>query len=156
MQVTASDEMYIPSCLSILGEITPELESGSPASSGLPIERRRVTFCHWGDSSRSPETFSGMLEGKMLDAAQKEGCLVARKFGSGTVTMEAWSDVVYRQTEEGVADTNSGSAQGQEQGQQQEPPVGDDEKATDGDGKRERETVEADDDVQGGQKRRKE
>jgi len=140
---SASDEMYFPTCLALLGEIGPsgpkvvtedaassclgsvdgskkegglEKESTltkSTTGTGLGIEesmppragegvvnaggkeqqqsvlRRRLTYCCWGDSPKSPETYEG-LPSHVLERGIREGSLLGRKFKAGTVKLEEW------------------------------------------------------------------
>ena len=104
---SASDEMYFPTCLALLGEITAAaLSSSSSSSSAAPssqppsepqeglfasdsVAKRRLTFCRWGDSPKSPEAFDAFDAG-VLAAAVGEGCLFARKFKPGAVELSAW------------------------------------------------------------------
>ena len=70
-QTNASDELYFPTSLSLLG-IMP---------SSVELEKRRVTYADWSVSARNPASFVGAKELKRVAGiARKEGCLFARKF----------------------------------------------------------------------------
>jgi hypothetical protein len=45
---------------------------------GRTIERRRVTYCDWGDSARNPATFN-QITSELITLARNEGCLFMRK-----------------------------------------------------------------------------
>lgn len=135
--VSASDEMYFPTCLAVLGELgsttqmaavegnTPcegavpngssmssimrsggsnvppssntthqkqqsrSSSSGSSSSRCSNVINRRLTYCCWGDSPKSPETYQG-LPAAVLEKGVKEGCLFIRKFKAGSVSLEEW------------------------------------------------------------------
>jgi hypothetical protein len=136
--VSASDEMYFPTCLAVLGELgaTTEMAAGEgntscegalrngsstsnttasggntvPPSSNVSPQKqqsqssssssssssrccsvlnRRLTYCYWGDSPKSPETYQG-LPAEVLEKGVKEGCLFIRKFKAGSVGLEEW------------------------------------------------------------------
>jgi hypothetical protein len=108
--VRASDEIYIPTVLSILGiihrpisvqevedynydvtttsgqkrkRITKEEESRI----GYEIRRRRSTYCDWSMGAKNPVSFSTVDEWKnVVCKAREEGCLFARKFVTTTTT----------------------------------------------------------------------
>jgi hypothetical protein len=103
--VRASDEIYIPTVLSILGIIhrpmgVKEVEdynydtttniSGQKRRRitkedesliGYEIRRRRSTYCDWSMGAKNPVSFSTIQEWKdVVCLARNEGCLFARKF----------------------------------------------------------------------------
>lgn len=86
-KVSASDEMYIPTCLGLLGAIERGADGGSFSSQVVAC--RRVTYCHWGASPKSPDSFD-CLDDKAVKAALEEGCVLARKFKPGGVGWEEW------------------------------------------------------------------
>lgn len=114
-RVSASDEMYFPTCLALLGALG---NSGSSqdgkATAPDGVAKRRVTYCHWGDSPKSPETYQG-LHDELLTQASAEGCLFARKFKSGSVSLEAW--LVHMQRVEGDKGETYGDI-GKEEGEE--------------------------------------
>ena len=84
----ASDEMYFPTALSILGIIArpsgvEEVEDDtckSEACAGDRIRRRKVTYCDWSLSAKNPSSFMAQDWTEVLSKARGEGCLFARKF----------------------------------------------------------------------------
>jgi hypothetical protein len=103
--VRASDEIYIPTVLSILGIIhrpmgvkevgdynydTTTSNSGQKrrritkedeSRIGYEIRRRRSTYCDWSMGAKNPVSFSTIQEWKdVVCLARNEGCLFARKF----------------------------------------------------------------------------
>merc|ERR1712127_806087 len=45
------------------------------------VLKQRVTYCDWSDGDKNPVTFTGIRQlREVVIEAQKEGCLVARKF----------------------------------------------------------------------------
>lgn len=84
----ASDEMYIPTALSILGIIArpagvEEVEDDtckSESCAGDQIRRRKVTYCDWSLSAKNPSSFTAQDWAGVLSKAREEGCLFARKF----------------------------------------------------------------------------
>lgn len=82
---SASDEMFFPTCLALLGEIAPAATAPSPwegtegTDAWRGVAKRRLTYCRWGDSPKSPEAFAA-LDAGVLEAAVGAGCLFARKF----------------------------------------------------------------------------
>lgn len=102
--VRASDEMYLPTALSILGivrrpsgggEVEDDVQNDSTAGGGARsmkdgesragpgIRRRRVTYCDWTSSARNPASFGPAEWREVAHAARGEGCLFARKFVPG-------------------------------------------------------------------------
>jgi hypothetical protein len=101
--------MYFPTCLALLGEIhaLPPPAAVATVANGkgkgsdhhevmaefalASVTKRRLTYCRWGNSPKSPETLDAAGEvAAVFDAAVKEGCLFARKFRPGSVGLEAW------------------------------------------------------------------
>ena len=87
----ASDEMYIPTALSILGilhrprGIRDVVAGGDDArmgetSAGECIRRRRMTYADWSLSAKNPASFTCREWKEVVEKARKEGCLFARKF----------------------------------------------------------------------------
>jgi hypothetical protein len=87
--VVASDEIYIPTALNLLGEIRPGAdESGVEAPR---VARRKLTWGDWSVSAKSPATFTSFEPCREWPkAALEAGCLLARKFAPGSVTLEEW------------------------------------------------------------------
>jgi Core-2/I-Branching enzyme len=93
LDTKASDEMYIPTCLSMLGVLNHQ------------IEQKRITYCDWSESAKNPVTFSnGKVDfEKVVKLSRREGCLFARKFSlaafqstelTGTLTLEDWAEAI--------------------------------------------------------------
>jgi hypothetical protein len=83
----ASDEMYIPTALSILGILhrpngIREVGAGTmgEACAGEYIRRRRMTYADWSVSAKNPASFTCREWKEVVEKARKEGCLFARKF----------------------------------------------------------------------------
>ena len=111
--VRASDEIYIPTVLSIVGIIhrpmgvrevedynyeTTTTTSGQKCKRrritkeeesriGYEIRRRRSTYCDWSMGAKNPVSFSTIEEwNDVVCKAREEGCLFARKFVTTTTT----------------------------------------------------------------------
>ena len=102
-KVKASDEMYFPTMMALLGIIhednaetnmakedgnsNEKLNSTSMDSTATnEVAYRRVTYCDWSMNARNPETFTITNQDEFSDVkrvvrlAREEGCLFARKF----------------------------------------------------------------------------
>mmetsp|Transcript_6535 Transcript_6535/g.13754 ORF Transcript_6535/g.13754 Transcript_6535/m.13754 type:complete len:551 (+) Transcript_6535:183-1835(+) len=91
----ASDELYFPTVLSLLGIITaskPKQDSGvdtADSSIGVNVLNRRITYCDWSMSAKNPASFNVLAKGRKAEyngavrKARDEGCLFARKFVAG-------------------------------------------------------------------------
>jgi Core-2/I-Branching enzyme len=88
-QVKASDEMYFPTALSLLGFLT----EGDDASS--PVLKRPVTYTDWSEGMRNPVSFAatGAKFSTVAALARARGCLVARKFvvDAPRLSVDDWS-----------------------------------------------------------------
>jgi len=74
--VKASDEVYFPCCLALLGLLPHTTHSHSLTR----VERRRLTFCDWSAGDPSPHTYVGMPPESIVKTARDdEGCLFIRK-----------------------------------------------------------------------------
>ena len=88
--VRASDEMYFPTVMALLGILSPPAAATSttpsPQSCGDEVASRRVTYCDWSAKAKNPEAFSvARLDDfrefrKVVELAREEGCLFARNF----------------------------------------------------------------------------
>jgi len=104
--INASDEMYIPTTLALLGylrftsegEDTQRLrgisgddkgrgddtgnEAATPSNTFEFVKKRPVTYTDWTEGARNPATFASGLTDfqKVSKLAREKGCLVARKF----------------------------------------------------------------------------
>ncbi len=72
--IKASDEMFIPTTLSVLGHI-----SQAPSPDTGEVSRRRVTFSDWTDDAVHPRLYRVEDMVGMLRAAREADCLFARK-----------------------------------------------------------------------------
>jgi Core-2/I-Branching enzyme len=85
--VKASDEMYFPTALSLVGFLTED-----DASS--PVLKRPVTYTDWSEGMRNPVSFAAGEKFTTVAAlARARGCLVARKFvvAAPRLSVETWS-----------------------------------------------------------------
>jgi len=108
--VRASDEMYFPTALALLGLIRSNVnnesnnEKSKTASSltgtvmiGDNVMKRRVTYCDWSCGAKNPALFNGIKDlREMITVARQENCLFARKF-SGEIALQDWADVIKSQ-----------------------------------------------------------
>jgi len=87
----ASDELYFPTALGLLGFLKKEnLENNAN-----DILRRRVTFCDWSAGAKNPATFIGLDGLKHVYLQGREnGCLFARKFDSTPISVSDWKSLV--------------------------------------------------------------
>jgi len=80
----ASDEMFFPTVLSILGIICRQDGEVDNFSNGEScagrIRRRRITYCDWSQSAKNPASFTSQDWKDVVLKARREGCLFARKF----------------------------------------------------------------------------
>jgi hypothetical protein len=109
-QVRASDEMYFPTALAILGLIhttttttTTDKNQGSTTTTirmiGPNVQKRRITYCDWTGGAKNPVTFYNVQDlQNCISVARKEGCLLARKFSSDSITLQQWSNLIYGTT----------------------------------------------------------
>jgi len=105
-QVRASDEMYFPTALAILGLIhtsnTTDKNQGSTTTTrmiGPNVQKRRITYCDWSGGAKNPVTFQDVQDLRnCISLARNEGCLLARKFSSDSITLQEWSNVIYGTT----------------------------------------------------------
>jgi hypothetical protein len=103
-KVRASDEMYIPTVMSLLGLIQPCWDTSElNPDLGKAIWNRRVTYCDWSLNLKNPETFPIERRSEFQDVrrvltiARKEGCLFARKFSmerSDEISGEEWMQMI--------------------------------------------------------------
>ena len=98
--VKASDEMYFPTVMSLLGILAdgddvkdnPTKTSGSltttttAAAMSKEVARKRVTYCDWSMNAKNPASFIISRKEKfkelkrVMRLAREEGCIFARKF----------------------------------------------------------------------------
>ena len=104
-KVRASDEMYFPCCLAVLGFIS---SSSSPISSGSTSDavlQRAVTWCDWSDKGKNPKAYS-VLNETDVQAALQRGCLFFRKIklrdgnlAEETQFAQNWVRLLFRSTD---------------------------------------------------------
>lgn len=115
----ASDEIYFPTVLSILGIISrqdrkAQVDDTSKGEScaGGEIRRRKITYCDWSQGAKNPASFTSRDWKGVVVKARGDGCLFARKFvllsslpggvyknphtidNNGTVSVDDWITVV--------------------------------------------------------------
>lgn len=79
--VSASDEMYFPTCLSVLG-IVPSSDDETKSTDGrLEVLRQQLTYCEWRSGDPSPRTFTDLTQAD-ISRARTEGSLLLRKLKS--------------------------------------------------------------------------
>ena len=84
----ASDEMYFPTALSILGIVRRHPEglaevdnlAKGESCAGDQIRRRKITYCDWSMGAKNPAMFTCQEWKEVALKARGEGCLFARKF----------------------------------------------------------------------------
>jgi hypothetical protein len=89
-KISASDEMYFPTALGILGIIKDDDETteGKIASNGnlvdisTPVLKRPVTYTDWSQGMRNPTSYTNGIRDfeRVARIARKQKCFVARKF----------------------------------------------------------------------------
>lgn len=114
----ASDEMYFPTALAILGVIArpagvtevDDANDGNEQCAGDRIRRRKVTYCDWSVSAKNPASFTAKELEDVTMKARGEGCLLARKFvplsrsgqgaggDTGIVSVEDWRALMQKLT----------------------------------------------------------
>jgi len=90
-RVKASDEVYFPTLLALLGIVSSSQSSSSHQNQqgGDEIARRRITYCDWSDNAKNPKSISITRQKdfkefrNVVRLAREEGCLFARKFRRG-------------------------------------------------------------------------
>jgi len=113
-RMKASDEMYFPTVMSLLGVLSEDESSETPATTttttsadpmnmNKEIAKRRITYCDWSMSAKNPASFeidrneSFQELKRVIRLAREEGCLFARKFTppiTKTMTMTTPGDPV--------------------------------------------------------------
>jgi hypothetical protein len=90
--VFAPEEVYFPTLLSILGYLRPD-------NKDCEVKLQSITFAEFqkkGDAN--PITFSYLSKG-LIDRCRDSGCLFARKFPKGSISLATWKDLIMKTTE---------------------------------------------------------
>lgn len=110
----ASDEIYFPTALSILGILqrgsnNEEVDDSSKGEScaGKEIRRRKITYCDWSMGAKNPAAYTLKDWRGVAEKARNEGCLFARKFvpqrgkmksgatgNDGIISSQEWVDTI--------------------------------------------------------------
>lgn len=80
--VRASDELFLPCSLSILGYITAHASTDSAAedSQQALVLRRQLTWCDWSEGGKNPRSYGPQdFTTQQLESARAKGCLFFRK-----------------------------------------------------------------------------
>lgn len=94
-KVRASDEMYFPTALSILGILhrpvgVSEVDENTiyqrskESCAGNSFRRRCITYCDWSMGAKNPVSFTSLDWKDVVAKARGAGCLFARKFVSAS------------------------------------------------------------------------
>mmetsp|Transcript_33306 Transcript_33306/g.48225 ORF Transcript_33306/g.48225 Transcript_33306/m.48225 type:complete len:312 (+) Transcript_33306:457-1392(+) len=109
--VHASDEMFFPTGLAILGhlpsaDVTPDPPTSQKGKGHQwRVIQRRVTYCDWSESPKNPKQFDDWrqaVECSHVARALTEGCWVLRKIkmaSRGPTRLMEWTKVVYSNEE---------------------------------------------------------
>jgi len=84
-RVNASDEMYFPTALGIIGAL-----NGSDTPS---IKKQAATYTDWTQGMKNPASFDAKELNKIAKLARQKGCLIARKF-TGQIDVDDWKAMV--------------------------------------------------------------
>jgi len=95
-KVRASDEMYFPTALSVLGIVhrptgVSEVDENTiyqrskDSCAGNSIRRRCITYCDWSMGAKNPVSFTSLDWKDVVAKARGAGCLFARKFVSASL-----------------------------------------------------------------------
>jgi hypothetical protein len=136
--VSASDEMYFPTAMGVLGIIRDD------AREDQQVLRRQVTYVDWSEGMRNPAAYSNGVRdfARVAKVARESGSLFARKFlpvapGSdqvtGKISAEEWSrevakleSIARNESESGDPDGASGSVKADaREGEEPNPPESD-------------------------------
>lgn len=81
--VSASDEMYFPTCLSLLGILPPAVKNKTElqANDIAQVRQQQLTYCEWRSGDPSPRTFTDLTQSDITNA-RTQGCLLLRKLKS--------------------------------------------------------------------------
>ena len=98
-RVKVADEIFMPTMMTVIGAIRG---GGVPGGSGKrddstserkdEVERRKTTHVDWSKGGPHPKAFESFDEQVQKDGLGN-GCIFARKFAEGTVTLDVWRKV---------------------------------------------------------------
>lgn len=125
-KISASDEMYFPTALSVVGILTE-------ANPTEEVERRQVTYVDWTEGMRNPATFDKGARDlqRVARLARKNGSLFARKFvpvvevpgkepqRTGEISVQEWKEVMEVLSQEQVAVEEPNRAGAEEESKRQ-------------------------------------
>lgn len=123
--VNASDEMYFPTALAVLGILQEDggVSAPAPPAAGsvdgrsenevmsandpdrrpnpLEVEKRPVTYTDWSEGMRNPTSFSSLRDlDRIASAARHQGCLMARKFviapEAPAISVDDWNSIMQK------------------------------------------------------------
>jgi hypothetical protein len=103
-RINASDEMYFPTALAILGILKEEDDK----TVAPQIAKRAVTYTDWTEGMRNPATYTNGIRDfqRVAKIARQQGCLFARKFAlflaipgkekvvTGAIDVDAWKGAI--------------------------------------------------------------
>lgn len=103
-KVRASDEMFFPCCLAILGHIPTTVADKTDSTTQMPrleVVRRPITWCDWSEKGKNPASYAELTEDAVREAMGR-GCLFFRKIKlSGTSSLvpfvQKWARLVYKE-----------------------------------------------------------
>lgn len=119
--INASDEMYFPTILAILGILKPQIskdqsveESGADRTkAGETVQQkegkaggvllRPVTYTDWSEGMKNPKSHVSTDLDSVVQLAKGQGSLLARKF-TGPIDLAAWNEAVNEGSGEHAAD----------------------------------------------------
>jgi hypothetical protein len=108
-RINASDEMYFPTALAILGILKEEDNSTTTVAPTMPqVAKRAVTYTDWTEGMRNPATYTNGVRDfqRVAKIARQKGCLFARKFAlvlaipgkekvvTGAIDVDAWKEAI--------------------------------------------------------------
>ena len=123
-KISASDEMYFPTALGILGQLKDDVHDQNNNTSSTdvtstnnhisqkqhssPVLKRSVTYTDWSQGMRNPTSFSNGIRdfASIARLAREQQCLLARKFVVISPTMTTPSTAAAARIEETTTSSN--------------------------------------------------